>query len=99
MSLDPKNYPFCFEFDVLEKTVVVAVALPSGEEVQIRIEAFKTNNPKVNYTTRCQVLNDPEGHHKHWNFPWTARNNADDAIAQALSFIGDSVRASAASAR
>jgi hypothetical protein len=96
MSLDPKNYPYCFEFDVLEKTVMVAVSLASGEEVQIRIEAYKTNNPKSPYVTRCQVVGDADGRHKHWNFPWTSRDNADDAIAQALSFIGDSVRVSAA---
>lgn len=97
MSLDPKNYQFCFEFDVLEKTVVVSVTLSSEEVVQIQVEAFKTNNPNANYTTSCKVLNDGEGRYKHWNFPWTARDSADDAIAQALSFIGDSVRVSSAS--
>jgi hypothetical protein len=86
------RHPFCEEFEVFEKTVEVVVRV-NDEPVKIRIAAYKSESETVGYTTRCQVLDDPEGKYKYWNFPWTARDNADDAIHQELSFLGDTVRA------
>ncbi len=106
--LDPARYPFCSEFDVVEKSIVV-VANVGGEDRQIRIDALRSPHGstvryrtvsyiKENFTIQPTYPSDSAGFTRRpenvsfwitYDLPWTDRTSADDALAQALSFLGD----------
>lgn len=50
--LDPKNFPSCSEFYIVEKVVEVVVLI-GGEPRQIRIEALRDESGK--YSTRGYI--------------------------------------------
>jgi hypothetical protein len=100
--LDPANYPFCSEFYIVEKSIEV-VAKINGENRQIRIDALHGPDSTTRYSTASYMKEDitvqpqtngdfdrkPESVQVWiaYNLPWTARDSADDALAQALSFL------------
>jgi hypothetical protein len=63
--LDPDSFPFAFEFDVVEKTIEVTVAL-HGEKTRIRMEALRTK--EVTYLTTAYVDREIQLRHP-WKHP------------------------------
>jgi hypothetical protein len=103
--LDPSLYPFCSEFYVVEKSIEVVVTLKStGTAEEIRIDALSGTNPNVPYNTHAYIKKEITVQPKYpetsanpesirvwvdYDLPWTNRNSADDALAQALGFLRD----------
>jgi|GEM_PF-6843019 len=86
MALEGSEYPWCFEFNDVVRTVEVAFVTTEGMEMTVRIDVMKTNNESMPFTTREQVMS-PKAH--PWSFPSTHGRTADQALASALSFLGE----------
>jgi hypothetical protein len=58
--MDPKLYPFCSEFYIVEKAVEVVVTLKgSSEQRRIRIDALHTPGPTTTpYSTKAYIEED-----------------------------------------
>ena len=99
--LQPAAFPFAFEFDVVERTIVVAVIL-NGEETRVRLEALRARDGRYS-TQACierhvQLLQpgyagDTAGPDARawvaYELAWTSSDSADGALAAALSFLGE----------
>ncbi len=100
--LEPKDFPFCTEFYVVEKSVEVEVTI-AGEARRIRIDALRDYAGK--YSTHSYIKEDinvqrtyRRGHEYDqksvsvwidYDLPWTGRLSADEALSQALHFLSE----------
>lgn len=103
--LDPDKYPFCSEFYIVEKTVEVVAKVGSKTE-QIRIEAiydprnghYKTRSYRLEHVNVQSYYGESRSIDTdlwlEYNLPWTNRDSADGAIAQALHFLSERVSSS-----
>ena len=100
--LNPKDYSFCTEFYIVEKSVEVVVTV-AGEARRIRIDALRDHAAK--YSTRSYIREDIKAQltyqREHggdqesvsvwidYDLPWTSRISADEALSQALHFLSE----------
>jgi hypothetical protein len=103
--LDPDSFPFAFEFDVVEKTIEVTVTLHGEEtRIRMETLRTKGGSYFTTaYVEREIQLRHPWKHPddvgdgemvgaRTWvvyELPWTHRPTADEALAQALSFLSE----------
>lgn len=108
--LDPVEFDFCSEFYVVEKIIEVVVPL-WGENRHVRIDALRSRDGNPAYSAAAYLREyvtltrsrpgsgEVQLETAVWtqfpDFPWTARNSADEVLQQALGFIYDRSRASA----
>jgi hypothetical protein len=101
--LNPKDYSFCNEFYIVEKSVEVVVTL-GGEARRVRIDALRDHAGK--YSTHSYIKDEIKAHltyrREHdedgqksvglwldYDLPWTDRSSADEALSQALHFLSE----------
>ena len=105
--LDPLHTGFCSEYYEVEKTIEVVVSL-WGEERFMRFDALLSRDLRPAYSAAAYLREDVTLTRSQpgasqvsfatavWvrfpGFPSTARDSADEALAQALSFLRDMPR-------
>lgn len=97
--IDPRNFPFCSEFYVVERVIEVVVSF-GDEQKRVRIEALKAKSGDycthgyIQHNVKLQSdFGDEEIKTTIWipydHLPWTSGPTPDVVLRQALSFLGE----------